>query len=310
MPKSPAKKRKPKLTTRATSPRKPTGTSAPKLKWSDYEWRGEINLPAWRGFHTKFPPGFPMRSTRPSTGKVKLAISTSDDAKVDPTPAQLRAFDFLVAHQNEIRDTILKALIKAYPKKLAPWLVSGDPLLQVFAHLPKKFTSADDLKRNVHLATIHILAYEKRDMAYVGYACECTWEIEHGLGIAMHGSRILEIGDEETATYSEAVAKQSRAGKVPKKLNLDDLSTAVYDNNLPWVKALLESGADPEFNYGVPGASGIENAVFPDRLRILRELLKYAKRCVSRTAMATAKRKGDPRVLKIVNDHNAKIRRR
>jgi len=109
-----AKKSKPAK--RAQSSR----TSLPKLKWSEYEWRGQTTLPAWRGFHTKFPSNFPIRSKMPSTGKVKVTVSTPDEQKVPPSPAQIRVFDHLVKHQQEIRDIILKAVMKAYPKKLAP----------------------------------------------------------------------------------------------------------------------------------------------------------------------------------------------
>ena len=182
-----------------------SGTSLPKLKWSEYEWRGQTTLPAGRGFHTKFPSNFPIRSKKPSTGKVKLTVSTPDEQKVPPSPAQIRAFDYLVEHQQEVRDIILKAVMKAYPKKLAPWFVSGEPIPEVLAHLPKKFARPDELKPHTYLATVYVLKQEKSGMAYIGYGLEATWEVEHGLGIVMHGNRILDIGDEEVAVASDAI---------------------------------------------------------------------------------------------------------
>jgi ankyrin repeat protein len=145
-------------------------------------------------------------------------------------------------------------------------------------------------------------------MAYVGYGFETTWEVEHGLGFAMNGKRILEVGDDEVASEGAAAGTESRAGKAPKRLNFEDLNEAAFEKNLPWVKALLKAGANPEISPDGPGSSAIENCVFADKLPVLRELLKYAKRPISRHAMSTANRLGDQPVLKLLREHDARIR--
>jgi len=36
---------------------------------------------------------------------------------------------------------------------------------------------------------------EKDGIPYVGFEFGCTWDEEHGLGVLMHGTRTVEIGD-------------------------------------------------------------------------------------------------------------------
>lgn len=36
-------------------------------------------------------------------------------------------------------------------------------------------------------------------MPYIGYEFGCEWEEEHGLGVLMHGTKVIEVGFAETA---------------------------------------------------------------------------------------------------------------
>ena len=36
-------------------------------------------------------------------------------------------------------------------------------------------------------------------MPYVGYEFGCEWEDEHGLGVLMHGTRVVDVGFADTA---------------------------------------------------------------------------------------------------------------
>ena len=80
----------------------------------------------------------------------------------------------------------------------------------------------------------------------------CSWDEEHGLGVAMHKSRVLEIGGEEVAFMSEAVAKECRTAKsrargsaAPSDLNFELLNRAVMEGDKPLVKALIAAGRPP-----------------------------------------------------------------
>jgi len=49
------------------------------------------------------------------------------------------------------------------------------------------------------LQEINVHQIEKAGVPYVGYQFSCKWDEEHGLGVLMHGDRVVEIGGAETA---------------------------------------------------------------------------------------------------------------
>ena len=48
-------------------------------------------------------------------------------------------------------------------------------------------------------------------MAYLGLAFHCTWDEEHGAGVLLHGSRVVNVG--ETDTAGDTFAALSDGGK-------------------------------------------------------------------------------------------------
>jgi hypothetical protein len=64
------------------------------------------------------------------------------------------------------------------------------------------FPSIDDeatLRKRIGLYAIHIHQIERGGMPYVGYEFGCDWEEEHGLGVLMHGVRVVRVGFADTA---------------------------------------------------------------------------------------------------------------
>ena len=61
--------------------------------------------------------------------------------------------------------------------------------------------SAMELRSLIGLHTIHVHPCVDGDVPYAGLELGCTWEAEHGLGILMHGDRVVKIGWADTALY-------------------------------------------------------------------------------------------------------------
>jgi len=106
-----------------------------------------------------------------------------------PTPEQAAAYEYLLANQEAVRDTLVAAILEEYPLIRQNVLAGGitDP-----ADMPENL-SPDDLKSRVGLAVIHILSVAKDGVAYTGFEFGCTWAEEHGLGMMMHQGRIVEF---------------------------------------------------------------------------------------------------------------------
>lgn len=60
-------------------------------------------------------------------------------------------------------------------------------------------SSGEDFRRLIGLHIVHVHQLLKEGIPYIGFEFGCTWDGEHGLGILMHGTRVVEVGDADTA---------------------------------------------------------------------------------------------------------------
>lgn len=294
---------------------KSAATDLPKLRWKDGEWNADISLPAWRGFLSRLGPYNSPSSSRPSTGKARLVVFTPDESRVDPTTEQQRAWLYAVENQEAIRDVILMAAMKEYArfqKDNQGWL--DDPhMADLRDKLPDRFKEPEELRRHIGLVSVYIHSAEKSGVAYVGYGFGCTWDEEHGLGVMMHKRRVLDVSDEEVAFMSEAYAEEQRALRkkkgftVPEVLDPKEFNSAVIDDNLPVVKAMLAAKFSPEKFYHGPGTvNAIDQAVMHNRVAILKLLLRHAKRPLKPSLMRTAVHNNFTTIKKILITHSLK----
>ncbi len=57
----------------------------------------------------------------------------------------------------------------------------------------------EELRHLIGLHQIHVLPWLRDGMSYVGLEFGCTWDDEHGFGILLHGSRVVDIGSADAA---------------------------------------------------------------------------------------------------------------
>jgi hypothetical protein len=63
-----------------------------------------------------------------------------------------------------------------------------------------KFPAARaDLRKNVDLRSLKFHDVESGALPYIGFELGCSWDDEHGLGVLMHGTRVVKIGQADTA---------------------------------------------------------------------------------------------------------------
>ncbi|HET7543890.1 MAG TPA: hypothetical protein VFK05_28660 [Polyangiaceae bacterium] len=76
---------------------------------------------------------------------------------------------------------------------------------------------AEEFHSLLGVHTIYVHQIQHAGLPYVGFAFGCTWDIEHGLGVLMHGSRVVEIGGEDTA-FTGWRAEQDADSRGPKNV--------------------------------------------------------------------------------------------
>jgi hypothetical protein len=59
--------------------------------------------------------------------------------------------------------------------------------------------AVDGFRSLIGLHSLNVHQLEHGGLPYVGFEFGCTWDGEHGLGILMHGTRVVEIGGADTA---------------------------------------------------------------------------------------------------------------
>ncbi|MCO1337131.1 hypothetical protein MO867_22665, partial [Microbulbifer sp. OS29] len=95
-----------------------------------------------------------------------------------------------IKHESSVSTSLLDGLEKEYQ------ILRTDNMT---GQMPK-VGSCQDFKKLIGLDTVFIHQINRGDgIPYIGFLFGCKWEPEHGLGILMHGNRVVEIGFADTA---------------------------------------------------------------------------------------------------------------
>ena len=168
----------------------------PRLKLDDDQWVGRDRLPSWSGF-----------KGRPS---VTVEVQRLDEGSPrPPAPEQVAAYQHLKANEQAVTDAILRAVVREYNTLRRKGYFDED---DEDVKLPDVKKPAD-LKRHVGLNGLHVLDYAKAGHAYVGFDLHCTWDDEHGLGVLLHKSRVVEVGQADTS-FDHHAAKKDGGKKI------------------------------------------------------------------------------------------------
>jgi hypothetical protein len=170
----------------------------PPLTWDDASWRGHDVLPGWAGSQERQGPYASRSSEQPSTGQVEFSIAPPDDDPNNPGPPaadQIATFNFIKANDAAIAAAALEALFARYPEWQEAYGYDDDDRVKYMPDL----ATLEDLKRLVGLSTVHILTFAKEGHAYFGLELGCTWDEEHGTGVLLHKTRVIEVGSADVS---------------------------------------------------------------------------------------------------------------
>jgi hypothetical protein len=189
----------------------------PPLKLDLNQWTGVDTLKSWAGFQERHGAYTSRSSSRPSKGTVRIEMDRLDDDRDDdanpapPAPEQVAAYRHLKENEKLITSRILAAVLKAFNAMKRRGFfddVADDPDWYV-----PDLREPADLKRNIGLGTLHMLDYAKAGHAYLGLEFGCTWDEEHGLGVLLHKSRVVKVGDSEVS-FNHHAAKRDGGKRI------------------------------------------------------------------------------------------------
>jgi hypothetical protein len=111
-----------------------------------------------------------------------LMVQTEVDERAgpdDPSPEQCAAFAHLMANAGAVKLAALSA-IRLLARRFAP-------------------CTMEELAARVELTTVHVLWPAADGRAHVGLEFSC-FEYEHGIGVILHGARVVHVGNADDAS--------------------------------------------------------------------------------------------------------------
>jgi hypothetical protein len=135
----------------------------------------DLELPMWAGYRAG-------AADTPSSGAVEVSFHGTS-----PTPPQLAARATADARAASMQDTLLDAIVTAYPT-LREW------------HDRSEAVTKAELKDRVQLYELVVTTQERAGEAYVGYLFACDWD-PSGLVVLAHRARVVSVGGFEVLEY-------------------------------------------------------------------------------------------------------------
>lgn len=152
-------------------------------------------LASWAGYLDRGGPyGGPGTAER-SDGTVEIVFAP-EGRDANPLGDHEQALvQWFLDHEADVSQAVKTAVFKAYGELRE----SGDFSPQEAEELLPMQTTPGDLQQLIGLYVVNVHQIAKDGIPYLGFEFGCTWDQEHGLGVLMHGTRVVAVGGNDTA---------------------------------------------------------------------------------------------------------------
>lgn len=168
-----------------------------EFELDEFFWVAKTKLVEWAGFQDRRGPYGSKSSASPSDGVISIVFAPEgrDTHPLNTEEIELAEW-FLQNHQAQAK-CVLQGIFGAYPSIRTSYLEAyGD---EVVSDILPEIVAIDDLRTLIGLQSVNIHQLSRSGIPYVGYEFGCEWDQEHGLGVLMHGNRVVEMGGVDTA---------------------------------------------------------------------------------------------------------------
>lgn len=161
----------------------------------EFCWQAKCQRECWAGFGRRLEAidGLPGAST--SDGRFQLVFAPEGRDRSPLSSQDLELVDRFLASADDMAPKVLEAVYRHYLEIFDEYaeFAAEEQLVMPAANAPA------DLRELISLTEVFIHPVEHEDRQYVGYEFNCTWETEHGLGVLMHGDRVVRVGEADNA---------------------------------------------------------------------------------------------------------------
>ncbi len=161
------------------------------FQFDDIFWVAKATLPSWAGYQNRKS----MHGVDVSDGSASITFAPEGRDESPLTPAELASVQWLLDSEAKQAAAVVNGVWAAYPRlQEAYGYVGADR----DAFMPN-LKSPADFRDLIGLLNVNIHPLMKDGLPYIGYEFSCAWDEEHGLGVLMHGTRVVDIGGADTA---------------------------------------------------------------------------------------------------------------
>jgi hypothetical protein len=160
---------------------------------------------------------------RHQSGDFELRLISDDGSQ--PSLAQERAFGHFLDNREMICNLVVDAIFDLYRGNWGSWRGTAEPgKEQEYADdlLIPELVSRDGLRRVIRLDALHVLDFPTDDLALIGFCFDCSWDVEHGLGVLVRGGRFVEIGENDITWSAPEFAGQRGSARAATNQQIDE----------------------------------------------------------------------------------------
>ena len=163
-------------------------------------WISEIYLPIFarcRDRWSRYGEQADRRTETEKLGLVKWFWSEGAPGSAGPPPelddAGRTALETLLRNEATIFERVIGEILGSYRTYVRAEFARelGDPVLA------QRIDSLEGICETIALMGVHLLASAKAEIRYLGLRFNATWADDHGVGVVLHGDRIVEVGSED-----------------------------------------------------------------------------------------------------------------
>lgn len=157
-------------------------------------WGTELRLTSWLGYQSRHGPYGGVDQIEPSDGRVSLIFAPEGRGLEPLRSEEMSLISWFEKNESSISNAVKTAIMEWCSPRSLDRMTKFDfdddfPIIE----------SDGDLRHNIGLHSINIHQLDVDGVPYVGYEFGCEWEEEHGLGVLMHGTRVVDVGFADTA---------------------------------------------------------------------------------------------------------------
>lgn len=166
-----------------------------KLELQHGCWCADVRLASWQGFQSRRGPYGSRDGPLPSDGRVAIGFAPEGRGTAPLIPSELALLSWFLEHEPQVSREVMDAIVRW----CAPDCDERRARLGDDMDIGARIVDVADLRGHIGLHCVHVHQITDRGPPYVGFEFGCDWEEEHGLGVLMHGTRVVEIGHADTA---------------------------------------------------------------------------------------------------------------